>query len=207
MPKPRTFTDAECKAFVDAANPHQWLLTADSLHDQAVHLRNRRKEGGMLILRRPGQPPVVWDSTNKATLLLSAFAIENAIKAFLVYEHPHWISEGYLHREIASHRLVHLSQLSSLIPYLRRDEWVLSAFEEGNDSWMRYPCGRAADSIELEKQMPERLWTGYERVMRGYGAKLARLLGRGWEGPLGWKGSWEMDGVFLGAKCTVRRRR
>lgn len=199
MTRQKLFTDVECKAFVEAANPHQWVLTADSLHEQAVALYRRRKEGGLLILHAPDGASVAWDNTNKATLLLCAFALENAIKAFLVYEHPAWVSGGYLHPEITSHRLVQLSGKSTMIPYQRRDEWVLAAFEDGNDSWMRYPCGRRADCVQSERQMTMKLWAGYERVMRGYGTKLMRLLGQGWEGPHGWKASWEMRGDFLGA--------
>ena len=43
-----------------------------------------------------------WAATNKATFLLCAFALENAIKAFLIYEHPAWISDGCLHHEICN---------------------------------------------------------------------------------------------------------
>lgn len=35
-----------------------------------------------------GKRMVEWDASNHATYLLCALALENAIKAFLVYEHP-----------------------------------------------------------------------------------------------------------------------
>jgi hypothetical protein len=140
-----------------------------------------------------------WAATNKATLLLSAFALENAIKAFLIYEHPAWISDGCLHHEICNHKLVALSRKSSLIPYARRDTWVLAAFEEGNESWMRYPCSRRASDLQTEQQMHDKLWTAYLRVMRGYGLKLPRLFRSGWKGPHGFSGSWRTSGRWLGA--------
>src|SRR5580704_9051190 len=192
------FTEAECRAFADAANPHGWVLTADSLHEQAVSLYRSRTRSGKLILRSRTGPAVEWDNTNRATFLLCALALENAIKAFLVYEHPDWIGEGYLHDEVCSHKLVALSERSSLIPYRKRDRWVLAGFEDGNESWMRYPCGRRADDIRPEKTFPAELWAGYERVMRGYGSKLIRLLGKGWVGPHGAGGHWEMHGQWLG---------
>jgi hypothetical protein len=141
-----------------------------------------------------------WAATNKATFLLCAFALENAIKAFLVYEHPAWISDGRLHNEICNHKLVALSKKSSLIPYARRDMSVLAAFEEGNESWMRYPCSRWASDLQTEPQLQDKLWQAYLRVMRGYGLKLMRLFGKGWKGPHSFSGSWIQQGEWLGAK-------
>lgn len=194
------FTEEECKKFEEEANPHQWFLTADLLHDQAVELYARRGQG---ILTQTGPHGVLrgqWSTTNKATFLLCAFALENAIKAFLIYEHPAWISDGHLHNEVCNHKLVALSRKTSLIPYARRDLWVLARFEEGNESWMRYPCSRRASDLQMEPQLHDQLWNAYLRVMRGYGLKLMRLLGRGWKGPHGDFGTWQIAGSYLGAK-------
>jgi hypothetical protein len=200
MARPK-FTEEQCKKFEDAANPHQWLLSADQLHVQAVELYDRRGRG-MLSRVGVGVPTVSWDETNKATFLLCAFALENAIKAFLVYEDPKWVSDGYLHNEICSHKLATLSRKSTLIPYRKRDEWVLAAFEEGNESWMRYPCYRRASDLQIEPQLHDKLWGGYLRVMRGYGLKLMRLLSSGWQGTHGFAGSWQMKGEWLGAQLS-----
>lgn len=152
-----------------------------------------------MVRRGVNEPTISWDNTNRATFLLCALALENAIKAFLVYEHPEWVSDGYLHPEVCSHALVSLSARSSLIPYRKRDRSILAAFEEGNESWMRYPCGRRADDVEPERTMSDRLWTGYARVMAGYGTKLMRLLAKGWSGPHGADYfTWEMAGQWLG---------
>jgi hypothetical protein len=85
------FTEKQCKQFEDAANPHQWLLTADRLHTQAVEIHNRRHRGTLTQIGADGVPVASWDDANKATFLLCAFALENAIKAFLIYEYPHWV--------------------------------------------------------------------------------------------------------------------
>jgi hypothetical protein len=185
-----SFAPDQCREFVRAADPHQWLLTADDLHLQAVALYQRRGRGEV-TQRTPGQPPISWDDTNRATFLLAAFALENSIKAFLEYEHPGYVADGSLSNEMCSHRLVALSELSSQIPYRNRDEWVLAAFEAGNESWMRYPCGRNANDLQPQAQMTDRLWNGYRRVARGYGLKLKRLLERGWKGPHDWGGTWQ----------------
>lgn len=98
------FTEEQCRRFEDAANPHSWFLSADLLHDQAVVLRSNFGRG-RLILRAPASEPIVWDAANKATFLLCAVALENAIKAFLIFENPDWVSDGHLHAPITNHRL------------------------------------------------------------------------------------------------------
>jgi hypothetical protein len=200
MARPK-FTEDQSKKFENAANPHQWVLTADLLHAQAVALYSRQGRG-ILTQRGVGEPTASWDETNKATFLLCAFALENAIKAFLIYERPEWISDGYLHDEICSHKLVALSDKSALIPYRNRDRWVLAAFEEGNESWMRYPCSRRVSDLQIEPQFHDKLWVAYLRVTRAYGVKLMRLLRKGWRGPHGFAGSWEMSGDWLGARSS-----
>jgi hypothetical protein len=189
----QTFTEEECRKFEEEANPHQWFLTADLLHNQAVELYARRGKGVLSQVGAEGNVLGRWDVTNKATYLLCAFALENAIKAFLVYEHPAWVSDGRLHHEICNHRLVDLSGKTTLIPYAKRDCWVLAAFEEGNESWMRYPCSRSASELQKEPQLQDRLWHAYLRVMSGYGRKLIRLFANGWKGSHGFAGSWRMS--------------
>ena len=148
------FTEEECKRFEEEANPHRWFLSASLLHDQAIELHDRRGQGSLIRDDfRDSRTRTVWAATNKATFLLCAFALENAIKAFLVYEYPAWISDGYLHDEICNHKLGALSRKSSLIPYAQRDMWVLAAFEDGNESWMRYPCSRRASDLRAEPQL------------------------------------------------------
>ena len=72
-----------------------------------------------------------WDNIDKSVFLLGGFALENAIKAFLVYENPHWISNGRLSRSLRSHSLTGLQRQSAQIPFKSRYAWVLRGFEEG----------------------------------------------------------------------------
>jgi len=190
------FSAEQCRSFVDNANPHQWLLVADSLHQQAVALRSRHGRS-MLTLRERGRAPTSWDETNRATFLLCAFALENALKGLIVFEHPQWIADGYLAAEICTHKLTELRKRTALVPARLRDRWVLETFETGNESWMRYPCGRRADDIQAEGHLHGRLWNGYLRVIGTYGKLLVRLLGKGWNGPMGWYGRWEIHGPWL----------
>lgn len=190
------FTEQKCKAFVSAADPHQWMLSAADLHEQAIASHQRRGVT-QVTLRGPSQPEMTWDGANRATFLLAAFALESALKAFLVYEHPDWVSGGRLDTRLRSHKLTQLAMQSNLVPYRNRDQPVLAAFEEGNESWMRYPCGLHADDLSPQRPMDAKLWLAYRRVMRGYGKKLTRLLALGWTDPYGQKGEWTLGWDYL----------
>jgi hypothetical protein len=197
---PQRFTEEQCKIFQKQARPAQWLLTAHRLHVQALEFYARRGEQGTLTQTdSEGHMNGTFPLGNKATFLLCAFALENAIKAFLVYEHPAWISNGKLHHKLKNHKLVKLSKKSSLIPDAKRDEWVLAKFEKGNESWMRYPCSLLASDLQMEQQLHDELWNAYLRVMRGYGLELKRLLNGFWKGPHGALAEeYEIEGSYLG---------
>ncbi|MCC5778503.1 hypothetical protein H7H48_05530 [Nitratireductor sp. B36] len=184
----RNFTQEQKLAFVDAANPHQWFYTAENLHNQAYALWSNRGRS-QTTLSQSGRASVTWDDTNRGTFLLAAFAMENMLKAFLVYENPSSISDGYL-KEITTHDLWRLANRSSLIPYKDRDRWVFEALSLGNESWARYPCGRNADDIQPEGQFTKKLWEKYCAMMRAYANKIKKLLSKGWDGPYGYYGRW-----------------
>jgi hypothetical protein len=62
------FTEKQCKQFEDAANPHQWLLTADRLHTQAVEIHNRRHRGTLTQIGADGVPVASWDGCEQGHL-------------------------------------------------------------------------------------------------------------------------------------------
>jgi hypothetical protein len=152
--------------FVEMANPHSWLLAADNLHLQALLLYSRQGQSTLTLTDFKAGVVKTWDSTNKAVFLLGGFALENAIKAFLVYENPHWISNGKLSKRLRSHSLTKLQKQSSLIPFKNRHLGVLEQFEEGLESWARYPCGLSLATSMVEGIMQHDLWSGYIRLMR-----------------------------------------
>ncbi|NPU10915.1 hypothetical protein HL666_09090 [Bradyrhizobium sp. 83002] len=200
----------ENRRFVDDfANPHSWLLMAESLHEQATALYRTRDRSSIVFKVDPNN--AVLQQTrglDKVVFLLGGFALENTIKAFLVYEHPHWISNGRLSANLKSHSLIKLQAQSSLIPYKKQYLWVLRSFETGLDSWFRYPCGLTIEDTEQERELHLSLWGGYERLMHAYGRRLTELFGKGWKGPHGFFGKWEMSGETLGFEkpLAVRRR-
>jgi hypothetical protein len=107
----------ESRRFVEEfANPHSWLLTAEHLHEQATALYRTRDQSS-LVTKRDANNVVVQQTRgiDKSVFLLGGFALENAIKAFLVYENPDWIRDGRLSRKLKSHSLTKLQTQSSLI--------------------------------------------------------------------------------------------
>jgi hypothetical protein len=190
------------KRFVEEfANPHSWFLTADDLHEQAVSLNSGRSRSG-ITTRRDKDGRIVRQivGVDKSVFLLGGFALENVIKAFLVYENPEWISGGKLAGKLRSHSLVKLHGLSNLVPFKKKHLWVLREFESGLESWFRYPCALSiVDTIE-GSDMSSELWEGYTTVMAAYGKKLMTLLGKGWKGPCGYYGKWSFHGEYLGHK-------
>ena len=125
--------------FVKLASPHSWLHVADNLHGQALHLYSRQGQSTTTFVDFKNSVRKTWNDTNRSVFLLGGFALENAIKSFLVYENPNWISNGRLSRRLKSHSLTSLQKQSSLIPFKNRYLGVLQKFEEGLESWVRYP--------------------------------------------------------------------
>lgn len=186
------------------ANPHSWLLMADNLHEQAASIYAVR--GASSILTKSDSNKIVLSRTraiDKPVFLLCGFALENAIKAFLVYENPHWVSNGRLSKNLKSHSLTTLQSRSNLLLYKKRSLYILRAFEEGLDSWFRYPCALTVEDTKDERQLYDHLWNGYSELMRGYGRKLTTLLGQWWQGPHGFYGRWIIGSEFL----ALRRQR
>lgn len=189
--------DINLEFVTNYANPHAWLLSADNLHEQALSIYTKR-DGALLILRRANGATKKWERVNKSVFLLCGLALENAIKAFLVYENPQWISNGKLARNLRSHRLTSLQAKSKLIPLKKRSQLVLRRFEDGIDSWARYPCGLSVEASRDEASIERRLWSEYLYLMRAYGKRLQVLLSKElWRGPHGFEGRWTFQGDYL----------
>lgn len=180
--------------FAQLANPHSWLLVADNLHTQALHLQHSQRGNAIWTRIESDGWRNSWDATNRAVFLLGGFALENAIKAFLVYENPEWISNGRLARPLRSHSLVGLQEQSEFVPNKNRYVWVLEEFEDGLESWARYPCALNAEESDDEALMDDDLWVAYLKLMKSYGNRLTKLLSKPWRGPHGTGGQWTFEG-------------
>lgn len=198
-------TSVRAKLFVEEfANPHSWLLTADNLHEQATATYAGRASSSITTRVDAGNTVLQQSrGIDRSVFLLGGFALENAIKAFLVYENPQWVSNGRLSRNLRSHSLTGLQAKSKLVPYKKRHISILEAFEGGLDSWFRYPCALTVEETQQEGNLYDHLWRGYAAVMRAYGRKLTGLLGKGWHGPHGFHGRWIVRGEYLGYKTRA----
>jgi hypothetical protein len=184
------------RQFVDLANPHAWWLTARNLHDQALQLYARCGKSYVTLTDADGRVQGQWDDISKSVYLLGGLALENLIKAFLVYEHPEWISNGTLARPLRSHKLTELQERSARLPRHDDDQQVLSSFEEGLDSWARYPCGLSIETSEPEPSLGPVLWLGYLRLVKKYDHEMKKLLGTLWRGPHGFVGKYTFSGEW-----------
>lgn len=65
-PKTDARQDKLNREFVDAANPHSWLLSASNLNDEAVYLR--RNFGQARLTQTDGNQRILrsWDMTDKS---------------------------------------------------------------------------------------------------------------------------------------------
>ena len=187
------------REFAMSAHPHSWFLVADNLFEQSAALYRQSSSGKTIQRDASGLTVGEWASANRSTFLLAGFALEDAIKAFLVYENPSWISNGVLAKPLRSHRLVELSNQSMLVPWPTRGAATLRQFERGLESWARYPCALSAVHTEAEQNLTPELWRQYVRLMEAYGRKMMALLRREWHGPHGIGGRFEISGGYLGA--------
>lgn len=189
----------EARTFIDYASPHAWFMAASNLHEQATDLYLRRARSGITIRNDFGSKRSFKSvDIDKSVYLLGGFALENVIKAFLVYEHPEWISGGKLAKQLKSHTLRDLRDRSKLLPSKKALVWVLEEFQSGLDSWFRYPCALTmADTID-ERELRVELWEKYQELMKVYGKSIIRLLRKPWKGPHGFAGSYTFNGTWFG---------
>lgn len=187
---------SEQQWFAEMANPHGWLITADNLFEQCARLQ-AQKGRGMISFAGPTHRRLTWDVVDRSMFLLGGFALENAIKAFLVYENPSFVRDGRLAKELRSHRLVDLKRRSRTIPMPTRGEPIIAVFEEGIETWSRYPCGLTAHQTDHQRWFTPELWEAYCNLMRRYGQKLQQLLNKGWVGPYDKGCTWEFSMPLL----------
>ncbi len=185
------------KEFVDMANPHSWFLVADNLHTQAMEISKKSGTSSLTRVNGEGIEELKMDATNRSIFLLGGFALENILKAFLVYENPAWISNGALAKKLKSHSLTDLADMSTIIPHKTDGQWILQGFEDGLESWARYPCSLSKDDTQEEQELSEKLWDGYKWLITAYSQRLKELLEKNWRGPHDFKGHYKFEGNFF----------
>ncbi len=175
--------------------PHSWFLIADELHDQAMAIFEM-KATSFLVGSTGARQVECLDRANRSAFLLGGFALENILKAYLVYENPSYIANGRLSRKLQGHSLTALAQTSKLAPWPKRSQPVLEAFQSGLTSWMRYPCATSAHGQTWSRYFTDELWSLYERLIIRYFREFSYLLAKPWKGPHHFEGSYELEGFY-----------
>ncbi|WP_341232345.1 hypothetical protein [uncultured Methylophaga sp.] len=192
------FSFKQAVEFEEASNPHEWFLVASEIHEQVLILSANGFKSSFVSLRdNEGQQLREWNTNNRTIFLLAGFALENIIKAYLVYEHPEYVEGGQLSKQLKNHNLTKLAAKSKFIPYKKRAFNTLMYFEEGLESWARYPCGLNWAQTKSQSILNERMWNNYRWLMRVYEKRFKHLMSKGWKGPHSFSGKFVISGDWF----------
>ena len=141
------------RKFAMSAHPHSWLLVADNLYEQSILLYQQSGRSKTTQYNGSGKVIAERDSTNRSTFLLAGFALENAIKAFLIYENPGWVSNGNLAKCLKTHRLASLQDDTFL--FVNKRSCTFSGW--------KIPIQRFSACCSILRAMIETgVWAGYK---------------------------------------------
>ena len=106
------------KQFASAAHPISWYEVAKVMHENAQALHSMPQG---LITYSDGVKTITRPTSNRSVFLLAAFALENLIKAYLIYENPHFVEGGKLSRHLLNgHSLSKLQKKCKKAPSPKR---------------------------------------------------------------------------------------
>lgn len=170
--------------FAENAVPLNWLEVAKLLHENARVLHNNSSLESITQTRRG--KTITRRASNRPVFLLAAFALENLLKAYLVYENPRYIEGGRLSPQLLNgHGLSKLQSKCRKVPSPKRTRHVFETLEVGVNSWARYPCSTSLERETEEREVTDSFWREYNRVFELYRLRLERMLTRRWKGPYG----------------------
>jgi hypothetical protein len=171
------------KTFAQAAHPLNWYEVAKLMHENA-HALHTSPQG--YVTYSDGVESITRPTSNRSVFLLAAFALENLIKAFLIYENPKYIENGKLSRQLLNgHSLSKLQKKCRKIPSPKRTLHVFETLEGGINSWARYPCATSVERESKERVVTPEFWEAYNYVFNLYSQRLEKLLAKNWKGPHG----------------------
>ena len=171
------------REFAKGASPLNWYEVAKLMHENA-HVLHSSAQGH--VVYSSGNSSKTRRTSNRSVFLLAAFAMENLLKAFLVYQQPSYIEGGKLARELLNgHSLSRLQGKCRNVPSPKRTRHVFETLEVGVNSWARYPCSTAVQRESEEKAVTPQFWAEYNRVFDLYSHRLETLLSKKWVGAYG----------------------
>ena len=137
--------------FTLSASPPEWHSYADELMDSARILlkevgnsfvASTDYNGGM----RPNRPAV-----SRTYILLSGFALENALKGMIVAQEPAHISNGALSSKLKTHSLLNLVSIAKGLTLTEAEKTVCHIAQEAIPYWGRYPVPLRSESLKEEQ--------------------------------------------------------
>lgn len=171
------------RKFAEAALPLNWYEVAKLLHENA-HILHNAPQG--TVSYGSGENWMTTRTSNRPVFLLAAFALENLIKAFLIYENPQYVEGGRLSKKLLNaHSLSSLQKQCKKIPAPKRTRHVFETLEVGVNSWARYPCSTSVERESQERAVTPEFWAAYSEVFNLYSERLETLLSKKWKGPYG----------------------
>ena len=171
------------KEFASAAHPVNWFEVAKLMHENAQALHDMPQG---IVSYSDDKKTITRPTSNRSVFLLAAFALENLIKAYLIYENPTYIEGGKLSGQLLNgHSLSKLQKKCKKIPSPKRTAHVFETLEVGVNSWARYPCATSIQRETEEKAVTPEFWAAYSQVFELYSRKLEQLLAKKWKGPYG----------------------
>tara|TARA_R110002074_G_scaffold373069_3_gene548887 strand:- start:40800 stop:41354 length:555 start_codon:yes stop_codon:yes gene_type:complete len=169
----------EEKKFATAAHPLNWYEVAKLMHENA-HTLHYSSQG--TVTYSDGVESITRPTSNRSVFLLAAFALENLIKAYLIYENPRYIEGGKLSKQLLNgHSLSKLQKKCKKIPSPKRTLHVFETLEVGVNSWARYPCATSIERESKERSVTPEFWASYNWVFDLYSKRLEQLLSKKWE--------------------------
>lgn len=171
------------KIFARAASPLSWYEVAKLMHENALSLHSMPQGK---VTYSDGVKSITRPTSNRSVFLLAAFALENLVKAYLVYENPTYVKGGKLSRQLLNgHSLSKLQKKCKKIPAPKRTLYVFETLEIGVNSWARYPCATSIERESLELSVTPEFWESYTTVFNLYSSKLEQLLSKKWKDAYG----------------------
>jgi hypothetical protein len=74
---------------------------------------------------------------------------------------------------------------------------TLRYFEDGIESWARYPCGLNWAQTKSQKILDKKIWNNYLWLMRAYEKRIKKIFSQRWIGPHKFDGSFQVNGSWL----------
>lgn len=186
---------ARAKEFLEISNPHAWWLSANDLFEQAADAYRRRGTVALTKLDGDGNVMDRLDGVDRTCFLLGGFALENMLKSILVFDCPELVRAGKIAKRLQSHKLANMFDEVDIGSRKAGDRELLLLFEDGIQSWARYPCALSHDRSNHPTAMSTGIWDAFSDLFGRLDLAARQRMTTGWNGPYGLYGRFTFQGL------------